>query len=404
MTSTVSWLDFSEQDRHHMQEVISLFRQRETRDELGLGSIRDAFADLLFPGTSTLQTRARYFLFIPWLYKDYEERQIPSAEVPTRLRKDEIRLIRALQAAGEREGIIGDVSGASLQRFPSSIYWNGLRRWGILRFNGSQAQYHRALDWIYRQRRSDRRTDDREPIGENVTDTWDDGLPPSPRGFPSQASMQLTAEEAHYLQEKLHLHCPLSLLTHLVDRCQPVDEVTFAWAHPEWAGFPQHLCVWLTHARNFSELLHGAVLLYNLLLAQLLPNTERVAAYQDALAAWRERVQERASELAAWDRKDFWELVHRNGRIPPSTRLFVDRWLDLVLPVSRMPDLSNDGRACSLIRDREFHLKRTRSRFENRRQLEVWSGQSGTAQLNYRWPIARRIVNDIVGGFGRAAP
>jgi hypothetical protein len=33
-----------------------------TRDELGIGSVRDAFAELLFPGTGAIMTRARYFL------------------------------------------------------------------------------------------------------------------------------------------------------------------------------------------------------------------------------------------------------------------------------------------------------------------------------------------------------
>jgi hypothetical protein len=46
-----------------MVDVISAFREQDTRDELGLGTIRDGFANILFPGTSTIQTRARYFLF-----------------------------------------------------------------------------------------------------------------------------------------------------------------------------------------------------------------------------------------------------------------------------------------------------------------------------------------------------
>ena len=58
MPSTFTWLDYSEHERRKMLDVIELFGERTTRDELGLGSIRDAFADLLFPGTSTIQTRA----------------------------------------------------------------------------------------------------------------------------------------------------------------------------------------------------------------------------------------------------------------------------------------------------------------------------------------------------------
>ena len=192
------------------------------------------------------------------------------------------------------------------------------------------------------------------------------------------------------------------MLTLLVDRCAPVDQVPFAWSHPELAEFPPHLREWLAHAQNFSELLHGAVLLYNLLLSELLPNPDRVAEYQDAIADWRTKLRDRARELSGWNRAAFWKLVEQNGRIPPATRLFISSWLDLVLPVSGMPDLAGDARARALIRDREFQLKRARSRFENRRQLEVWGGDSGTGQLNYRWPIARRIVNDIIGGLGHA--
>jgi hypothetical protein len=48
--------------------VLDLFREKGTIDELGLGTIRDAFADMLFPGTSAPRTRPRYFLIVPWIY------------------------------------------------------------------------------------------------------------------------------------------------------------------------------------------------------------------------------------------------------------------------------------------------------------------------------------------------
>lgn len=52
-TSSVSWLDFSEAERRKMVEIVSLYKERDTRDELGIATIRDSFADLFFPGTST---------------------------------------------------------------------------------------------------------------------------------------------------------------------------------------------------------------------------------------------------------------------------------------------------------------------------------------------------------------
>jgi len=95
-TSTIAWIDFAEDDRRKMIAAVSAFRDRDTRDELGFGSIRDALSDLLFPGTSTIQTRARYFLFVPWIYQYLEQRRVPSGRIGDRLRQDEIRLVSAL--------------------------------------------------------------------------------------------------------------------------------------------------------------------------------------------------------------------------------------------------------------------------------------------------------------------
>jgi len=50
-----------------MLEVVDLFREKGTVGELGLCVIRDAFANRLCPGTSTLQTRTRNWLFVPWI-------------------------------------------------------------------------------------------------------------------------------------------------------------------------------------------------------------------------------------------------------------------------------------------------------------------------------------------------
>lgn len=60
MTSTIAWLDFSEEDQQRAREILALFSQPESVDELGIGTVRDALSDAMFRGTSVLQTRARY--------------------------------------------------------------------------------------------------------------------------------------------------------------------------------------------------------------------------------------------------------------------------------------------------------------------------------------------------------
>src|ERR1700674_5365187 len=87
MTSSFAWLDCSARERRTMLEVVDLFREKGTVDELGLGTIRDAFADRLFPGTSTLHSRTRYCLFIPWLSQRIEAENTKSADVDVRARR-----------------------------------------------------------------------------------------------------------------------------------------------------------------------------------------------------------------------------------------------------------------------------------------------------------------------------
>jgi hypothetical protein len=128
MPSTFTWLDYSEHERRKMLDVIELFGERTTRDELGLGGVRDAFADLMFPGTSTIQTRARYALFIPWIYQRLERQGTSSRDAATVLRKRETELMQALEASDDSDGLIGRLAKGSVQRLPSSIYWQGRTR------------------------------------------------------------------------------------------------------------------------------------------------------------------------------------------------------------------------------------------------------------------------------------
>lgn len=57
MTSTLTWVDYDSEARDRSLRILALFQQKESRDELGLGGIRDSFADMLFLGTPTIQTR-----------------------------------------------------------------------------------------------------------------------------------------------------------------------------------------------------------------------------------------------------------------------------------------------------------------------------------------------------------
>lgn len=106
----LGWIDFSKEDRQKALDVINLLSEQGAVDELGIGIIRDAFANYFFPGTSTVQTRAKYFLIVPYVLRE---------AVDGRYGKDANRVLRAidstekdcgirlLEADSKAEGVIG---------------------------------------------------------------------------------------------------------------------------------------------------------------------------------------------------------------------------------------------------------------------------------------------------------
>lgn len=65
------WIDFSPKDRQRVGTILELMKPSGQVDELGIGTIRDGLTDRLFPGISTIQTRAKYFFIIPYILQDF---------------------------------------------------------------------------------------------------------------------------------------------------------------------------------------------------------------------------------------------------------------------------------------------------------------------------------------------
>jgi hypothetical protein len=404
MPSRFGWVDFAEEDRQRMLDVVQLFREQDTRDELGIGTIRDAFANYFFPGTSTIQTRARYMLFVPWIYLELERKRVSSAKIADRARGDEIKLIYALLKSEDTAGLIGKQAKSRLQRLPSSIYWAGLGSWGIRQFPGLQYEYHRSLDAFYTRQRQRLIDDDREPVGGLVPGSWHPGLPGPPDGLLEVADFALTQEEAGYLRDRILARHPDSLLAVMVCSDKFID-ADFIWHHPILHALPGTLYQEVKHARNFSETIHGAALLYNLMLAHDRGHEEWIENYQMRLNSWSDKLSARWHELATWYSQPdaFWSsAVLKMARIPYLTRAFVNEWLRLVFDKARTVSIVQNKEAQMLIHDREVRLKRARARLENPRALELWPGASGDSQLDFRWTTAMDIVNDILYGLYQA--
>ena len=390
MTSTFGWLDTDEDQRKKMLEVVELFKDEGTVDELGIGSIRDTIANALFPGTSVLHTRLRYVLFVPWLLQAASKKSAPG-EMATELRKLEIRLIHSLLAGGEREGVIGSEARDKLKRMPSAAYWAVLRHWDVRTVDTTiegffrRVQDHRAL-----QQRSIE-TDDPEARESHPSVGLHVSLPSAPDDLLREATFRLTMEEEAYLSDRIAASTDGSLFSWLV-RNPPSAEQPWIWEVNSISDAPAQLADLVDHGRRFHTAIHGAPLLYNLLLAERQQQDDRVDLYRIALDDWRDEVQ-RTGALHDWDRKAWWSrLCDLNPRLHPLTRRFVDTWLDIVDATTAVADLDV---ARTAVATRERQIKGGRARLANQAALDRWSGASGLVRLDYRWQVTQRLLFDL---------
>src|SRR4051794_16371951 len=127
MASSVGWLDYDETQRKNMLEVVDLFREKGTVDELGFGTVRDSFSNTMFPGVSVLHTRAKYLLFVPWTYSGLLSDSAAGGQAVRLGRSRELDLVMTLLATDDTEGVFGREAKRKLKRLPSAAYWAALQ-------------------------------------------------------------------------------------------------------------------------------------------------------------------------------------------------------------------------------------------------------------------------------------
>ncbi len=404
MMSSLTWLDYSESDRRSALDVIDLFRETSTLDELGLGSARDSFADLFFPGTSTVQTRACYFLLIPWTFLRLERLRTPSSKVMARARQAELNLNRRMLTGDDKLGVFGAQAGDALKRLPSEVYWGGLGSWGIRTFSSHMWAYFRSLDSFYRSGNRFRGTP-RDPEGRVAPPAnWHPHLPTPPPGFPyDNLSVALRYQDAAYLRDRIQARHPESLIAVLAGRADLADlQFDWPWQLSRLPEMTPVLRRQLHDAKLFAVCMQGAPLLYNLMLAELRQHNEWTEDYRRRLDGWAADVNALGSAWRNWTPEGVWQAVRNTGRpVGYPTRAFVENWVDNLKRGDSASAVVGSSYARTLVRDREVQLKRSRARLTNPRRLELWGGDSGTGRMDYRWGSAKRILEDIFNGLAQ---
>ena len=404
MASTLTWLDYSERDRRRALDVIDLFRETGTVDELGLASVRDSFSDLFFPGTSTIQTRACYFLLVPWTFMRLERLEVESSKVESRARAEELHLNSRMLTSSDTRGVFGAMAGDTLKRLPSGVYWGGLGSWGIRAFSGHMWAYFRSLDGFYR-RRTQFHSMRRDPEGRSAPPTnWHPHLPSPPSGFPFEnVSVALRPEDANYLRDRIQARHPENLLAVLAGRADPMDlNVNKPWQLIQIDELPPALRVQLNDAELFAVCTQGAALLYNLMLSELQDDEKRVETYKKKLKDWAVDIESLEPSLSNWRLDGILRVVRAQGRsVGYPTKAFLESWIENLKLGGSAAVVSDNYVAQRLVREREVQLKRGRARLTSRRHLELWGGQSGTGRMDYRWGVSKRILTDMFDGLAR---
>lgn len=412
MISSLGWIDFSSEHRDRVRTVLDLLAEKGVVDELGVGAIRDTFADLLFPGISTIQTRAKYFLIVPRLLKDYEamtDRKRRNVPLATFLLEEEKQCrIRLVERYGKQEnlGIIGVSFGTradrDVQRQPSSVYWNGLRTFGIIKTNLSLAEYCRryggrrpSLRLLLEESQEERGDDvDAEDVSSSPVITL-----PHADGWPQKLAITLLPKEAAFLRQQIVATQPQSLLGQILLDARAQTQflgLSQSASFADLAALPfirhlpgSELRQIVLRAKLFWDLLRGAHIRYNWLLQKQFGSTTLEREYASEWAAWREEI--RQFPWSQWDTAAMWaDVAGAGGHVHGYTRRFVDRWIELV----RNPTQENEPfNEC--VRKQERDNKGPRARLRPDNHGEQVSGWIGIDKLAYRLPQAWRIVSDI---------
>ena len=393
----MGWLDFDAAAADRVATLLRALQEPATLDVLGLGSVRDAFSQMLHPGTSYVHTKLRYFMFLPWIFQRLEGDRVAPGDFFRRLRDYEAQLIDCLRHLGPGQGVIGYYAGRNLKRMPSYVYWGALWDWGVRRRAGDLGEYAQQAAALGRRRAA--RDDDG-----NVTDPLDSmwaPLPDPPEDFlRADIDFEMRSEEAAALVDNLRRRHPETMLASLCAEPSIAAGCKYPWDVPDTTALSSAVLKVLFHARCFSELTAGPQFAYNILVArqarrELHWDTVRLEERQlGRLQDWVTLVESRREALESWaeNLSEFWDILHPY-RIRHSTQTFITRIVRSA--VANPQGFENDSTVHEQIRLREIQMKGRRARLAHRGALENWSGLPSGGQFEYRWSVAKPYLAEI---------
>ncbi len=301
-------------------------------------------------------------------------------------------------------GIIGKESlDSGVSRKPSSVYWNGLRQLSIINAQLSLREFVAQYQDLLNSKVKEHEEDD-EPSSVTAH------MVPKPDCYEPQwlddVSLELTEREAEFLRSRLLTSSKtgFSILTQvfkhrLENRVLTTLENT---TNSSWQIEALYECLkdspvspntkeCLKKALEFSFVLKGAHIRYNILLANKSGNSDFKDNLEDEFALWLEQARSNQSYFTQDNIDSWYQLAFGlSERINKRTRKFIEGWCHLIMTQSPTRELDKCVRV-QAIANKEGRCLLNKA-------LSEQQGWVGMYNLEFRWPTARTILRDIQEG------
>lgn len=400
----LGWVDYSRQERETIKELLKVLGESSSLDELGVGIVRDSISDLLYPGTSVLHTRAKYYILIPELFKKAMKSGLTTgSEVRRLIDSDQDAIARVLRRAIDEEtgtkaaGIIGGRSDRAVKMKPTRIYWNALRTAGIL--CNPSLSYDDACSAVagYNKRKQNiELKTESEDEGNDALDALSGSFilfnapcKQSIENFMQNPTLYLSRDEAVYLKEQF-LRVPIMKNT-LMEYCLKTNSSFLGQALGDIEELPNmsdELKNRLSLAKEFSNFIYGTYIVYNLLFWENggdYATDDVKGKIEERYKLWKE------ANIGLPHREEILSLVIGHQQYKAALRDFLIKFEVAVN--------SNISAICS---DEEKTIVKGRERFCKREKAKIGRdypfGEIQTVPMNYRHGTGQTIISDILKG------
>lgn len=424
--SNIGWIDFSPQDKSRVKSALALIKEKGTLDELGIGQFRDAFSDLLFPGISTIQTRAKYFIIVPRILRDYQKLDAKARRKAKSLNDyletqenlvakvlHENALIEESKTGKSVLGIIGRsrINDGGVARRPSEIYWNGLRILGLVDTRLSRMDFCRQQDKVAIEHRE---VNDKAEGSDDIQESYSNILLPSfDADWLSEKvlTIELTRKEAQLLSDRLVesqeiKHCVLSqtilhdLSDTVLSESQKVDALSDDNKHAiSFDRLAQTLQAQsklserckdnLRIALQFSLAIEGPHLRYNIVLARKFGFDESAKKYEYKYSTWLENIESLNVLPLHCEQEWLAKVVEAGSSVNNKSQNFIINFFRSVREGASLVTLDK------MVEDQALLNKGHRSLLKKKHIEDQWYGMR---RLDYRWGTAKVILQDIQRG------